>query len=130
MKGEAFEYAIKKDVRNNPIVREVDRERHREMWRSRGVGAFLVAVLVFFVWRHNQLLWTGYEIGTIQAERIQQEKRNERLRLEIETLKSLPRLELLARRDLKMIVPAPEDHGVIERVLPNDAPSSSVLAQR
>ena len=23
-----FEYAIKKDVRNNPIVREVDRERH------------------------------------------------------------------------------------------------------
>ena len=130
MKGEAFEYAIKKDVRNNPIVREVDRERHREMWRSLGVGAFLVAVLVFFVWRHNQLLWTGYEVGTIQKERIEQEKRNERLLLEIETLKSLPRLELLGRRDLKMIDPAPEDHGVIERVLPNDAPSSSALAQR
>ena len=108
MKGEAFEYAIKKDVRNNPIVREVDRERHREMWRSMGVGAFLVAVLVFFVWRHNELLWTGYEVGVIQSERVQQEKRNEQLRLEIETLKALSRLELLARRDLKMIIPAPE----------------------
>jgi len=130
MKGEAFEYAIKKDVRNNPIVREVDRERHREMWRSLGVGAFLVAVLVFFVWRHNELLWTGYEVGTIQAERVEQAKRNEQLRLEIETLKSLPRLDLYARRELKMIVPAPEDHGVIERVLRSDAPASSVLAQR
>ena len=125
-----FEHAIKMDVRNNPIVREVDRERHREMWRSLGVGAFLVAVLVFFVWRHNQLLWTGYEVGMIQAERIEQEKRNERLLLEIETLRSLSRLELLARRDLKMIDPAPEDHEVIERVLPNDAPSPSALAQR
>ena len=29
---EAFEYAIKKDVRNNPIVREVDEARQRELW--------------------------------------------------------------------------------------------------
>ena len=36
MTAETFEYAIKKDVRNNPIVREVDRERHREMCRSVG----------------------------------------------------------------------------------------------
>ena len=33
---EAFEYAIKKDVRNNPIVREVDEARQRELWRSVG----------------------------------------------------------------------------------------------
>ncbi len=45
MTGEAFEYAIKRDVRNNPIVREVDRERHRDMFRSTGVGVFLVVVL-------------------------------------------------------------------------------------
>ena len=31
-----FEYAIKKDVRNNPIVREVDEARQRQlcMWRN------------------------------------------------------------------------------------------------
>ena len=125
-----FEHAIKMDVRNNPIVREVDRERHREMWRSVAVGTFLVAVLVFFVWRHNQLLWAGYEIGDIQAARVAQEKLNESLRLEIETLKSLPRLEFFAKHDLHMIVPAADDHGVIERVDSGDSPSSSVLAQR
>jgi cell division protein FtsL len=130
MQAEAFEYAIKKDVRNNPIVREVDRERHREMWRSMGVAAFLVAVLVFSGWRHNELLRTGYEVGEIQQERLEQEKVNEALRLEIETLKSLSRLELYGTRELKMIVPGPDDQGVIERVVTGGAPSSSVVAQR
>jgi cell division protein FtsL len=130
MKDEAFEYAIKRDVRNNPIVREVDRERHREMWRSMAVGTFVVAVLVFFVWRQNELLFSAYEIGEIQAHRVAQEKLNESLRLEIETLKSLPRLEMFAKRNLRMVFPGPEDHGVIERVVSGDSPSSSVLAQR
>jgi len=87
-------------------------------------------VLVFFVWRHNELLFSGYEIGDIQSARVEQEKLNEALRLEIETLKSLSRLEIFAKRDLRMVVPAPEDHGVIERVVFRDSPSSSVLAQR
>ena len=30
---ESFEYAIKKDVRNNPIVREVDEARQRQLWK-------------------------------------------------------------------------------------------------
>lgn len=130
MKGDAFEYAIKKDVRNNPIVREVDRERHREMFRSFAIGSFLVAVLVCFGWRHNELVFSGYEIGTIRAERMAQEKTNEKLRLEIETLKSLPRIEEFAKRDLRMVVPGPDDGGVIERAVSGDSPSSSVLAQR
>jgi hypothetical protein len=30
--AETFEYAIRKDVRNNTIVREVDERRQRELW--------------------------------------------------------------------------------------------------
>ena len=37
-KNEAFEYAIRKDVRNNPIVREVDERRQKELWHSIGIG--------------------------------------------------------------------------------------------
>jgi hypothetical protein len=33
-RGLDFEYAIKKDVRNNPIVREIDEERQRQLWRT------------------------------------------------------------------------------------------------
>jgi len=49
MTGETFEYAIKKDVRNNPIVREIDRDRHRELWRAAMLGVVLVAVLPLMI---------------------------------------------------------------------------------
>src|SRR5215510_12805331 len=55
MSGESFEWAIKKDIRNNPIVREVDQERYRDMWRSVGFGVFLVVVLVFAAFQQCQL---------------------------------------------------------------------------
>ena len=130
MTGESFEYAIKKDVRNNPIVREVDRERHREMWRSVAVGIFLVAVLVFSVWRQVELVWHGYGLDDLQASLVEEERTNRQLRLENETLRSLSRIERLATRQLRMTVPGPEDQGVIERVVPDSPPPQSVVAHR
>ena len=55
MSGESFEWAIKKDVRNNPIVREVDLERHRDMWRSVACSVLFVAVLLFAAWQQFSL---------------------------------------------------------------------------
>ena len=55
-----FEYAIKKDVRNNPIVREVDEARHRALLRSTVIGGLLVVVVLFSVWQKFQLVSHGY----------------------------------------------------------------------
>jgi len=129
MSGE-FEYAIKKDVRNNPIVREVDRERHVEMWRSVGVGAFLVAVLLFAAWQHFELLRHGYRIEEMQKERAAEEEINRHLRLEIDTLRSPARIERLATQRLGMVAPKAEDATVIERVMSTPPPPKSVVASR
>ena len=88
MTGETFEYAIKKDIRNNPIVREIDLDRHREMWRSVCIGVFLVAVLVFSAWQHFELLRHGYRVEHMQKDRAGEELIGRHLRLEIETLRS------------------------------------------
>jgi cell division protein FtsL len=130
MTADTFEYAIKKDVRNNPIVREVDRDRHREMWRSVGVGVFLVAVLLFSAWQHFELLRHGYRIEEAQKERASEVEINRHLRLEIETLRSPARIERLATERLQMISPGPGDASVIERVLPTPPPPRSVVARR
>jgi cell division protein FtsL len=129
MSGE-FEYAIKKDVRNNPIVREVDRERHLEMWRSVGVGVFLVAVLLFSAWQHFELLRHGYRIEEMQKERSAEEEINRHLRLEIDTLRSPARIERLATQRLGMVAPKAEDATVIERVTATSPPPKSVVARR
>ena len=130
MTGEAFEYAIKKDIRNNPIVREVDEERHREMWRSLAVGVFLVVVLLFSAWQHFELLRHGYRLEEMQKERAVEAEVNRHLRLEIETLKAPARIERLALGRLHMVAPGPDDATVIERVMPTSPPPRSVVAQR
>ena len=71
---EAFEYAIKKDVRNNPIVREIDESRQRELWKSVGVASLLVLVLLFSAWQHFELLRHGYQVEELQRERLAQEE--------------------------------------------------------
>jgi cell division protein FtsL len=129
MSGE-FEYAIRKDVRNNPIVREVDRERHLEMWRSMAVGVFLVAVLLFSAWQHFELLRHGYRIEQMEKERAAEDEVNRHLRLEIDTLQSPARIERLAIARLGMVLPAPDDATVIERVTPPAPPAKSIVARR
>ena len=82
-----FEYAIKKDVRNNPIVREIDEERQRQLWRIVGIGRAPgrgPAVLRLAALRAGP---HGYQMSSIQRERATEEEVNRHLRLEIETLR-------------------------------------------
>jgi cell division protein FtsL len=129
MTGEAFEYAIKKDVRNNPIVREIDRERHREMWRSAGVGVFLVFVLVLFVWRHMDILHQDVESNIVQTNIDDLKKQNEQLRIQIATMRAPAHINEKARHTLNMVLPGPGDLVEIERAV-TSRPASSSLARR
>ena len=128
--AEPFEYAIKKDVRNNPIVREVDEARHRELWKSVALAAFLVIVLLFSAWQHFELLRHGYRVEQMQRERAAEDEAARQLRLEIDTLRSPQRIEALATRKLRLVAPSKDEAIVIERVVPSEPPSSSVVARR
>jgi cell division protein FtsL len=127
---DTFEYAIKKDVRNNPIVREVDDARQRELWKSVGVAGFLVLVLLVSAWQHFELLRHGYQVEELQRQRTAEEDIARRLRLEIDTLKSPQRIESLATQQLHLVTPNRDEAIVIERVIPADPPASSVVARR
>jgi cell division protein FtsL len=126
---EAFEYAIKKDIRNNPIVREVDEARVREMWRSATAGVVLVVILLYSAWQHFELIRYGYRIGKIEQQRAQEQQANRRLRLSIQALSRPDRIEQLAAK-LKLAPPSKEDTVILERVVMGDAPAQSVVAQR
>jgi cell division protein FtsL len=128
--AEPFEYAIKKDVRNNPIVREMDEARHRELWKSVALAAFLVVVLLFSAWQHFELLRHGYRVEQMQRDRAAEEEAARHLRLEIDTLRRPQRIEALATLRLHLVAPAKDEAIVIERVVPSEPPASSVVARR
>ena len=128
--AEAFEYAIKKDVRNNPIVREVDGARHRELWKTVAVAGLFVVILLTWAWQQFDILRHGYRLEEMQRERAAEEEAARQLRLEIETLKSPKRIEELATQKLHLVVPTRDEAIVIERVVPAEPPARSVIAQR
>jgi cell division protein FtsL len=124
-----FEYAIKKDVRNNPIVREVDEARQRQIWRSLWVGGLLVAVLLFSAWQNLELVQHGYQLQRLQQQHADEIEINRRLTLELETLRSPERIEHLAKK-LNLITPPPDRAVVIQRVTPAALPDKSIVAVR
>ena len=124
------EYDIRRDIRNNPIKREIDRGRQRELWRSGAVGVCLVAVLLFSAWQHFELLRHGYEIEQMEQGRALELELNRHLRLEIETLRSLRRIEQIATEELNLVAPTPAEAQVIERIAPAAPPDHSVVVSR
>ena len=121
------EYAIKKDVRNNPVVRGVDVQQRRQFLRTLGIGALVVGMLLFSGWQHYLLIDHSYKVQQLLGERAIEESRNRRLRLEVETLRAPAMLEARAMKELGMVYPAPEQSVVVERVVTATA-SKAVVA--
>lgn len=124
------EYAIKKDVRNNPVVRGVDVQQQREFMRSLAIGAAVVGMLLFSAWQQSQLIDHSYKVQQMLAERAVAERDNRRLRLEVEALRSPDLVEKRAMRELGMVYPAPGQTLVIERVSSSTAPRAIVASAR
>ena len=129
-KAGTFEYEIRKDFRNNQIVREVDERRLRDLWQSLGIGVLLVVVLLFSAWQHFELLRHGYRLEQMQRDRAAENDINRHLRLEMETLRAPQRIEKLATERLGMVAPTDGEAVVLERVAPQESPAKSVVASR
>ena len=126
----AIDYAIKREVANNPIVREIDRARQRELWATVALLVVVVAAALFLSWQHARFLGYGYQTEALRQELALERQRTGRLRLELETLQAPRRIEERAMRELRLVRPGPDQFQVIERVVPSEAPSSSVVASR
>lgn len=121
------EYAIKKDIRNNPVVREIDLEQKRDFLRTLGWVGLVVAMLLFSAWQHFEIVRNGYQIEQLERARTAESETNRKLRLEVATLQAPQAIEDYATRDLHMVAPTAKETLVIERV-PASAPTKTVVA--
>ncbi len=65
----------------------------------------LSAVLFFYVWQHMQVVKLGYEVEALRKERQDLVNRYYYLKYRLYDVKSLSRVERIAREDLGMITP-------------------------
>ena len=123
-----LEYAIKKDIRNNPLVREVDVQQKREFRRMLVMAGLIVAMLLFSAWQHYEVVRGGYEMEKVRTKLAEEESLNRKLRLERETQRRPQELEERAERLLQMQLPSERNTLVIERVR-SAKPGKTIVAQ-
>jgi|SoiMethySBSTD1v2_1073268.scaffolds.fasta_scaffold01145_14 hypothetical protein len=108
------EYAIKKDIRNNPLVREVDAAQRSEFRRVVLLATLAVALVLFSMWQRQRMVSFGYEIEALRQQQLYEEVVNRQLRLNFETLRAPQPLEERAAR-IGMQAPTAADTIVLER---------------
>ncbi len=130
MNQQNLDFRVTRDIRNAPIVREIDRRRQRELWRSAAVGVCFVAVILFSAWQNFELIRYGYDIEQMEQERSEQLDLNRHLLLEIETLSAPRRIERVATAELGLAPPAGAGVQVVERQVASPPPDGAVMADR
>jgi cell division protein FtsL len=121
-----LEFAIKKDIRNNPIVREVDVQQKHEFRQTLAVVATVVTMLLFWAWPHLQVVRETTKIESLKLAVQEAEARNRHLQLELATLTAPQQVDSRARQK-QFVSPTEKDTLIVERVEPA-RPSSSIVA--
>ena len=124
------EYAIKKDIRNNPVVRGVDHGQKREFRRTVWLAVFVVGALLFSAWQHYEVVYYGYRTEDARSSLMQEQTWNRQLRVQFETLHAPQYIEKRAGRELHMVPPTSADTIVLEKVPATKAGKGIVAAVR
>ena len=122
-----LEYAVRKDIRNNPVVREIDLQQKREFNRMVWLAAMIVGMLLFSAWQHFEIVNSGYKVERLRVEKAAEESFNRKLRLELETLRRPQYVESFAVKQLRMVAPTSADTLVIERTTAS-VPGRAIIA--
>jgi cell division protein FtsL len=78
-----------------------------EMLPTVGLGLLVLLAALLYVWQHTYVVHLGYEIERLREYQAGLVQENKELKLEIGQLRSLKRVEEIARTRLGMVTPKP-----------------------
>jgi len=107
-------YQISRRVANERLVRQVDRERNRQLVMVAVTGLLLAAAVLAYGWQHFEMIRNGYRMEEQRQEREYLMQIQRQLSLEKASLASPDRIEAIATGELGMMVPSDGQVVVIE----------------
>jgi hypothetical protein len=121
-----LEYAVKKDIRNNSVVRQADARQRAELWRMVGVAVLVVGMLLFSAWQHFGRIDAARRVEALRTEQEREIAINRQLRLNLERLRAP---EALAQRaDRLGLRPATLHETIVIERIHQPAEVGSVVA--
>jgi cell division protein FtsL len=102
-----IEIHFEKHIINHTLIREADPKSHRDYVVVTALAAMFLFGLFVYGWQHYQWIQYGYRIQAAQKKKEQLTEIGQQFRLERASLRSVQRIDSLARQQLGMVVPAP-----------------------
>ena len=120
----AIEIHFEKRIVNQNVVREPDARSIRDYISVTALAALFLLGLFAYGWQHYQWIQYGYRIQEAQKKKEQLAEVGQQLRLERAALRSLKRIDSIARNELGMVVPAPGQLVTVRVDMPMTVPAS------
>ena len=123
-----YRFLLSKEVRNEQLVRQLDRKRHRELFMAALTGLVLTLAVIAYAWPHFELIRLGYRMEELRSRRERLVDIKRHLELQRATEVAPDRIEGIAREELGMVYPDGERTLYLE-VLQSGTASSDVPPQ-
>ena len=96
-----------KRIDNSRLVRHVAPMRARHYYRTLALGGIVAAFFMLYIYQHFRCLDLSFELEQWKAKQTQATTLNSSLKLEIASLRSPMRIDVIARRQLGLTEPLP-----------------------
>lgn len=117
------EFHTVKRIDNSRLVRHVEPVRLGNLYKSVALGGMMAIFLMLYVFQHFRCIDLSYQLEGLRAKQAQAAALNSELKLEIASLRNPMRIDVIARRQLGLTQPLPE------QVREYDQPSGAQLAE-
>ena len=122
------EIYIVRQIDNSRLTKEVDYQRTKECLLLMILGAFCLLLLLLLAWQHFQVVRHGYETQALKKDLTQQAELYRQLKLERACLRSLQRIDLIARVKLGLHPPSFDQIVVLSEPFPAE-PLTTLVAK-
>jgi cell division protein FtsL len=125
-------YTVKR-IDNSRLVRHVEPVKMRNLYRTVALGGIIAAFCMFYIYQHFRCIDLSFQLEDLKAKTVQAQSLNSKLKLEIASLRDPHRIDVIARRELGLTQPTPNqmreysntdgsEVAAMQYVRPNHAP--------
>ena len=116
------EFQTVKRIDNSRLMRRVEPVKLRYYYRTLALGTFVAAFFMLYIYQHFRCIDLSFQLEEVKAKQVEAATLNSSLKLEIASLRSPMRIDVIARRQLGLTEPLPA------QVREYDAPAGAQVA--
>jgi cell division protein FtsL len=125
-------YTVKR-IDNSRLVRHLEPVKMRNLYKTVALGSIVAAFCMLYIYQHYRCIDLSFQLEDLKGKTQQAQILNSKLKLEIATLRDPHRVDVIARRQLGLTQPTPNqmrEYGspdgaevaAVQYVRPNRAP--------